>query len=505
MVGGRAEPTVVRHGADEARVDARFVDGDARGGAHPRRAGERAARVRTSTGARPRSQRSPTPPRDLVDLHGQHAHQQLLSPATQRAALDALRRASTSARCAPRGPGSTEIDAELAALGGDERARARELDLARFQRRRARRRRRSTTPTRTQSLERRGGHARRRGRAPWRRRCRAYEVLAGDGGGRDALAAAVAALARPSALPASWPSASRAVLAELDDIAARGRATSPRASSPTRSGSPRCAARRQQLRDLCRKYGDDLGRRAALPRRGRRSASAELEGYEAAGGGARRGRRGRRSPPSARRPPRSASARRAAAPRLAAAVTQRLRALAMPHADAVGRRRRRRSRRRRRVAARGEPRLAAAAADKVASGGELARTMLALRLVAVDDSDDRRRRAPRRSCSTRSTPASAVPRRRPWPRRWPRSASDHQVLVVTHLAQVAARRRPQITVTKRSPAAPPHTAARPIDGDERVDEIARMLSGERGGEAARRHAAQLLGAVDPRRRRPRPR
>ncbi len=27
VVGGRAEPTIVRHGADEARVDARFVDG----------------------------------------------------------------------------------------------------------------------------------------------------------------------------------------------------------------------------------------------------------------------------------------------------------------------------------------------------------------------------------------------------------------------------------------------------------------------------------------------
>src|SRR5204862_4907274 len=69
---------------------------------------------------------------DLVDLHGQHAHQSLLAPATQRAALNAFGKVDLSGLRAARAR-LTEIDAALAALGGDERARAREIDLLRFQ------------------------------------------------------------------------------------------------------------------------------------------------------------------------------------------------------------------------------------------------------------------------------------------------------------------------------------------------------------------------------------
>ena len=68
----------------------------------------------------------------LVDLHGQHAHQRLLGAAAQRDALDRFGAidltplADTRRRLA-------EIDAELASFGGDDRARAREIDLLRFQ------------------------------------------------------------------------------------------------------------------------------------------------------------------------------------------------------------------------------------------------------------------------------------------------------------------------------------------------------------------------------------
>ncbi len=68
----------------------------------------------------------------MVDLHGQHAHQSLLSTATQRAALDEFGAIDLGPLRAARAR-LTEIDAELAALGGDERARAREIDLLRFQ------------------------------------------------------------------------------------------------------------------------------------------------------------------------------------------------------------------------------------------------------------------------------------------------------------------------------------------------------------------------------------
>ena len=74
---------------------------------------------------------------------------------------------------------------------------------------------------------------------------------------------------------------------------------------------------------------------------------------------------------------------------------------------------------------------------KVASGGELARTMLALRLVLCPRPADTDARPP--WSSTRSTPASAG---RPPPAVGEALArlghGDHQVLVVTHLPQVAA-------------------------------------------------------------------
>ncbi|MEP7112712.1 MAG: DNA repair protein RecN, partial [Ilumatobacteraceae bacterium] len=73
----------------------------------------------------------------------------------------------------------------------------------------------------------------------------------------------------------------------------------------------------------------------------------------------------------------------------------------------------------------------------------------------------------------------------------------HQVMVVTHLAQVAALADTQIVVTKTVVRAGRHdvttTEARSVDGDERIDEVARMLSGDQAGESARLHAADLLG------------
>ena len=131
VVGGRAEPTIVRHGADEARVDARFVDGTRE--VVLTRVVPAAGRSRAYIDGRPATVAAlADAARELVDLHGQHAHQQLLSPATQRRALDAFAGVDLAPLRAARAR-LTELDAELAALGGDERARARELDLARFQ------------------------------------------------------------------------------------------------------------------------------------------------------------------------------------------------------------------------------------------------------------------------------------------------------------------------------------------------------------------------------------
>jgi DNA repair protein RecN (Recombination protein N) len=71
-------------------------------------------------------------------------------------------------------------------------------------------------------------------------------------------------------------------------------------------------------------------------------------------------------------------------------------------------------------------------------------------------------------------------------------AKSHQVLVVTHLAQVAAVADAQIAVTKSVVADETVAGAEVIEGERRVTEVARMLSGDAGGAAAHRHARELL-------------
>ena len=131
VVGGRADPAIVRPGATEARVDARFVVND--DDVVLSRVVPADGRSRAYIDGRPATATTlADAARNLVDLHGQHAHQQLLSPASQRTALDTFGDIDLDDLAAARAR-VAELDAELATLGGDDRARARELDLARFQ------------------------------------------------------------------------------------------------------------------------------------------------------------------------------------------------------------------------------------------------------------------------------------------------------------------------------------------------------------------------------------
>src|SRR5512144_2809976 len=76
-------------------------------------------------------------------------------------------------------------------------------------------------------------------------------------------------------------------------------------------------------------------------------------------------------------------------------------------------------------------------------------------------------------------------------RRLAELATTHQVIVVTHLAQVAARADTQLVVRKDIIDGEAVTAVARVDGETRVTEIARMLSG--GDTAAvREHARELL-------------
>ncbi len=82
-------------------------------------------------------------------------------------------------------------------------------------------------------------------------------------------------------------------------------------------------------------------------------------------------------------------------------------------------------------------------------------------------------------------------------RRLARLARDHQVLVVTHLPQVAAYADQHVVVDKPQDNAAggvTRSDVRVVEGDQRVAELARMLAGRDSG-TAREHAAELLSAA----------
>ena len=74
-------------------------------------------------------------------------------------------------------------------------------------------------------------------------------------------------------------------------------------------------------------------------------------------------------------------------------------------------------------------------------------------------------------------------------------ARSHQVLVVTHLAQVASRASAHFVVEKRTGAALTSASVRELSGSERVEELARMMGGDPDSTASLEHARELLGSA----------
>ncbi|MBW3669040.1 MAG: DNA repair protein RecN [Actinobacteria bacterium] len=507
LLGGRADPVLVRPGADEAWVEGRFVLGDdevvlARavpaGGRSRAYVDGRLAPV-AALGERGA---------ELVDLHGQHAHQTLLSAVAQRAALDAFGdvdlRPLDSARARVRA-----VDAQLATLGGDERARAREIDLLRFQVEEidAARIESPDEDDRLRVDEERLADATAHREAAQT----AHAALVDDGGASDTIGAALAAVAGRPPLQ-ELEARLRSLAAEADEAAADLRGAAEQLEDdPERLAAVR--TRREQLHQLQRKYGDTLADVLAFAD----EARARLEELESHDRRAAELDRERVAAVAAVVEAESAvgAARRKAAPALAAAVEAHLRELAMPKArfdvvvgeadpgDAVtfllG-------------ANAGEAALPLA---KVASGGELARTMLACRLAlreaaaggastAVFDEVDAgiggaAALAVGRSLAALATPPPVLVRRSgataPDLRTRTTGGGGLQVLVVTHLPQVAAFADHHVVVEKAERDGRTVADARALDGPERVAELSRMLSGMPESDTAREHAAELLAGA----------
>jgi DNA repair protein RecN (Recombination protein N) len=126
--------------------------------------------------------------------------------------------------------------------------------------------------------------------------------------------------------------------------------------------------------------------------------------------------------------------------------------------------------------------------SKSASGGELSRVMLALEVVLTASMAGTTMVFDEVDAGVGGRAAVQIGRR------LARLARSRQVIVVTHLPQVAAYADVHLMVdsTERDGA----SGVRRLDGDDRVAELARMLAGLGDSDTARAHARELLEAAD---------
>jgi DNA repair protein RecN (Recombination protein N) len=124
--------------------------------------------------------------------------------------------------------------------------------------------------------------------------------------------------------------------------------------------------------------------------------------------------------------------------------------------------------------------------DRVASGGELSRVMLALRTVLSVERGGQTLIFDEVDAGIGGEAAETVGKK------LKDLAGRYQVLCVTHLAQIAAYADRQYRIEKRVTGGRAVTRVDALTGDDRVEELARMMSGSRVTEAARAHIKQLL-------------
>ena len=486
VVGRRADASIVREGAEEARVEARFVGGGSHDGNETilsRVVGAEGRSRAYINGRMATVSALAEVGADLVDIHGQHAHQRLLSGAHQRSALDSfaavdldpLKRARESV---------TEIDALLAALGGDEKSRAREMDLLRFQCEEIEGAR-IEDPDEDASLEVQEellADVQRHREAMWT----VLGHLTDDGGVMDGLGGAIRASTGVNSLEDGLRRLQLA-LAEASDIASGIRATAESLEEdPAKLMEIR--ARRQLLRDLRRKYGDTLRDVIEFGAEARQRLD-ELESYAVRV--EELSLRKESALDELHRQQRIVGdQRRLHAPALGRAVEERLRDLDLPHAtlsvsvgdslgdpagDSVA------------FMFAANPGSSPQPLAKVASGGELARVMLALRLVLSEEPGTMVFDEVDAGIGGAAAVAVASALRE--------LGGRHQIFAVTHLPQVAAAAHGHVAVSKTVSKGRTYGSARTIDLNERVTEVARMLSGGIADESALAHARDLVAEL----------
>ncbi len=127
--------------------------------------------------------------------------------------------------------------------------------------------------------------------------------------------------------------------------------------------------------------------------------------------------------------------------------------------------------------------------SRIASGGEASRLSLALKVVLAAADETPLLVFDEVDAGVGGRNAAAVGAR------LKALSAHHQVLCVTHLAQVAAHADAHIVVGKRTTRGRTVTEARALGPDERAEELAAMLAGEGAGDEAHAAAEALLRAA----------
>jgi DNA repair protein RecN (Recombination protein N) len=131
--------------------------------------------------------------------------------------------------------------------------------------------------------------------------------------------------------------------------------------------------------------------------------------------------------------------------------------------------------------------------EHIASGGELSRVMLALKASVEASSGRKRSSGAQRTLVFDEIDTGIGGRAAEAVGKKLKSLSrSNQVLCVTHLPQIATFADHHYLIEKKAVGGRTRTGVHLITGDERTEEVARMLSGAKLTETSRKHAEQML-------------
>ena len=480
ILGARAESGIVREGAAEAEIEAKFSDAtvrrtvtkDGRSRAWIDDESVSLAELREAT-------------RSRVDMHGPRANQAILEESFQRDALDSfggVAGSATETAYARAWKRRREIEDRLGALGGSE-AVASEIDMLRFQ----------TGELADAEVSADDADLAERHAAA----ANSEEIVSAAneatellGGERSALSiisevrGRLARIARHMPDAANWQNDLDGIAVGINELSKSiADAVSRIDIDPAEFAA--LDARLGLVRRLQRKYGDDLY--GALEKK--RARLAELEDIDVVREKLE-GELAEASKEVVEAGAKLSAKRSVCAKRLAAAVTDELRDLGFlqakfsvelekrePDASGIDR-----------VSYMFEPNPGEPARplSAIASSGEIARAMLALKCVLAahdstgtlvfDEIDANVGGEAGKIVGAKMKSLSAT----------------HQVIAITHLPQSAVFADRHFTVSKKVSGGRTRTEIREVDGRDRVAEIERMLGGEKITSVTKKHAEELL-------------